>query len=158
MFHAKVLHQNLRQSSFCNPQISFWFSQCQSPIFVDCSPYTFNILRCSACCRPSRTWITFNRFSTIFETFVPHLYLRCIHCIIPESLLHHPNGFCRGRTKLYTKSDANSLLYLLSHFECHSHTVHMLTQWCLPPTLTSTLKSLFTHVNSSPLSLAARLH
>ncbi|KAF6094688.1 hypothetical protein HJG60_011798 [Phyllostomus discolor] len=35
----------------------------------------------------------------------------------------------------------------------------MLTQWCLPPPLTSTVKSsLFTHVHSSPLSLAARLH
>ena len=31
--------------------------------------------------------------------------------------------------------------------------------WCLPPSLTSTVKSsLFTHVHSSPLSLAARLH
>ena len=31
--------------------------------------------------------------------------------------------------------------------------------WCLPPPLTSTVKlSLFTHVHSSPLSLAARLH
>ena len=45
------------------------------------------------------------------------------------------------------------------HFECDSHTVHMLTQWCLPLTLTRTVKlSLSTHVHSSPLSLAARLH
>ena len=35
----------------------------------------------------------------------------------------------------------------------------MLTQWYLPPPLTDTVKSsLFTHVNSSPLSLAVRLH
>ena len=35
----------------------------------------------------------------------------------------------------------------------------MLTQWHVPPPLTSTVKlSLFTHVHSSPLSLAARLH
>ena len=35
----------------------------------------------------------------------------------------------------------------------------MLTQWHLLPPLTSTLKSsLFTHVHSGPLSLAARLH
>ena len=35
----------------------------------------------------------------------------------------------------------------------------MLTHGCLPPPLTSTVKlSLFTHVHSSPLSLAARLH
>ena len=33
------------------------------------------------------------------------------------------------------------------------------TQWCLPPPLTSTVKSsLFTHAHSSSLSLAARLH
>ena len=29
----------------------------------------------------------------------------------------------------------HSLLYLLSHFECDSHTVHMLTQWHLSPPL-----------------------
>ena len=35
----------------------------------------------------------------------------------------------------------------------------MLTQWHLSPLLTRTVKSsLFTHVHSSPLSLAARLH
>ena len=57
------------------------------------------------------------------------------------------------------KFDADSLLYSLSHFECDGHTVHMLSQWRLPPPLTSTVKSsLFTHVHSSPLSLAARLY
>ena len=41
----------------------------------------------------------------------------------------------------------------------NSHTVHMLTQQCLPPPLTSTVKpSLFTQAHSSPLSLAARSH
>ena len=30
--------------------------------------------------------------------------------------------------KLNTKSDADLLFYLLSHFECNGHTVHMLTQ------------------------------
>ena len=61
--------------------------------------------------------------------------------------------------KLNAKFDADVLLYLLSHFECDGHTVHMLTQLCLPPPLTSTVKlSLFTHAHSSPLSLAARLH
>ena len=46
---------------------------------------------------------------------------------------------------------------LLTHFECDGHTVHMLTQLCLPPPpLTSTVKSpLFMHTHSSPLS---RLH
>ena len=74
-------------------------------------------------------------------------------------LLNHLNSLHRGMFKLNAKFDADSLLYLFSHFECDSHTVHMLSQWCLPPPLTSTVESsLFTHVHSSPLSLAARLH
>ena len=63
-----------------------------------------------------------------------------------------------GMFRLNAKFDADLLLYLLSHFECNSYTVHMLTQWRLSPPLTSTVKSsLFTHAHSSPLSLAARL-
>ena len=55
------------------------------------------------------------------------------------------------------QSDTDSLLYLLSHLGFDSHTVHMLTQRRLPPPLTSTVKpSLFAHVHSSSLSLAAR--
>ena len=74
------------------------------------------------------------------------------------SLLNHLNGFCGGMFKLNAKFDADSLLYLLSHFECDSHAVHMLTQWRLPPPLTSTVKSsLFTHALSSPFFLTARL-
>ena len=134
-------------------------SHCQLLTFVDCSRYLFNILRCSACCRPSRMWITFKTFSATFEASVPHFYLCCTHCIIPESFLNHPNRFCGGMFKLNEKSDADSLLYLLSHFECNGHTVHTLTQQCLPPPLTSTVKSsLFTHAHSSPLSLAAKWH
>ena len=35
----------------------------------------------------------------------------------------------------------------------------MLIQWCLPPPVTTTVKSsLFTHAYSGPLLLAARLH
>ena len=130
-----------------------------SPVFVERSPYTFNILRCPACCRPSRTCITFSRFSTIFEAFVSHFYLHCTHCITSESLLSHLNSFRRGMPKLNAKCDADSLLYLLSHFECNSHTVHMLTRRFLPSPPTSTAKSsLFMHAHSSPCSLAARLH
>ena len=117
------------------------------------------MLRCSACCRPSRIWITSNRFSTIFVVFVPHFYSCCTHYIVPKSLLNHLNSVCGGMFKLNTKFDADSLLYLFSHFECGSHTVHMLTQCHLLPPLTSGVKSsLFMHVHSSPLSLAARLH
>ena len=54
---------------------------------------------------------------------------------------------------------ADSLFFSLSHFEWDGHTVHMLTQQCLPSPLTSTVKSsLFMHAHSSSLSLAARLH
>ena len=103
----------------------------------------------SVWCRLARTWITFNRFSTIFEAFVPHFYLCCTHCIIPESLLSHLNSFCGGMFKLNAKFDADLLLYSLSHFECGDHRVHMPTQERLPPPLTSTVKlSLFTHVHS----------
>ena len=46
---------------------------------------------------------------------------------IVDGLLSHPNSFCGGMFKLKAKWDAESLLYLLSHFECSGHTVHMLT-------------------------------
>ena len=75
------------------------------------------------------------------------------------SLLNHPNSFCRGMFKLNAKSDTDSLFCLLTDFECDGHTVHMLTQRCLLPLVTSIVKSsLFMHVHSSPLSLAARLY
>ena len=94
----------------------------------------------------------------LWKVFVPHFHLCCTHCIISESLLNHPNSFCRGMFKLNTKFDTNSLLCSLSNFKCNGHTVHMLTQRCLPPSLTSTVKSaLFMHTHSSPLSLAARM-
>ena len=47
----------------------------------------------------------------------------------------------------------------LRHFQCDSHTVHMLPQWRLLHPLTSTVKlSLFMHAGSSPSSLSARLY
>ena len=140
------------------PRVASGFSHCRLLICVDCSPHTIHILGCSYC-RPSRMWITFNRFSTIFEAFVPHFYLCCTHCIVPKSLLNHPNSFWGGIFKLNTKFNADSLLFSLSHFECNGHTVYVLTQQHLPPPLTSTVKSsLSMHVHSNPLSLAARLH
>ena len=75
------------------------------------------------------------------------------------SLLNHLTSLHRTMFKLNAKFDADSLLYLLSHFECDGHTVHMLPQQCLLPPLTSTVKlALFTHAHSNLLSLAARLH
>ena len=75
------------------------------------------------------------------------------------SLLSHLNSVHGGMFKLKTKYDADLLFYSLSHFECDGHTVHMLTQWCLPQPLSNTMKSsLFTDAHSSPFSLATRLH
>ena len=77
---------------------------------------------------------------------------------LSKSLLNHPNRFHSGMFKLNTKFDADSLPYLLSHFEWDHHTVYRFTQWHLLPPLTSAVKPLFTHAHSSPLSLAAGLH
>ena len=86
--------------------------------------------------------------------FLCHTFI-CAALIVPKSLLNHLNIFRGGMFKLNSKSDVESLLY----FELDGHTVHVLTQWCLPPPLTSTVKlSLFMHAHSSPLSLAARLY
>ena len=72
--------------------------------------------------------------------------------------MNHLNSFRGGMFKLNEKFDADLLLYSLSHFKCDTHTVHMLTQWRLPPPLTSTVKSsLFTHAHSGLLSLVARV-
>ena len=88
-----------------------------------------------------------------------HTFFLCwTHCMIIKSLLNHLTSFHRGMFKLNTKFDADSCLYLFSHFEWDGHTVHMLTQWHQMPPLTSTVKlSLFMHVHSSPRSLAATL-
>ena len=58
-----------------------------------------------------------------------------------HSLLNHLNSFCRRMFKINAKFDADSLLYSFSHFGLDGRTVHMLTQWRLPPPLTSTAKS-----------------
>ena len=72
-----------------------------------------------------------------------------------ESLQYFP----QRNVKLNAKFCVDLLLYSLSYFEWNGHTVHMLTQWHLPPPLISTVKSsLFMHVHSSPLYLAAWLH
>ena len=73
------------------------------------------------------------------------------------SLLNHTDSFCGGMFKPNTKFDACLWLCLFSHFECNNHTVHMITQQHLPPSLSDTVKSsLFTHAHSSPLSMADR--
>ena len=155
-FHAKILLQNLGHSSSGTPRSA------PSSHAVSHQPLlTATIHTQHARCLPvaglaergSLSW-----FSAVSEAFA-HLYLCCTHCITPKSRLHHLNSFRGGMFKLNTKLDIDSLLYSPSHFECDGHTVHTLTQQHLPPPLTSAVKlSLFTHVHSSPLSLAARLH
>ena len=133
-------------------------AHCQSLVVVDCSPYMFIILRCSYCSPPEYRALSTGSWLSWKHLF--HFHLHCIPCIALEILLNHLNSFCGIIIcTLNTKFNADSLLYLLSHFECHNHTVHMLTQWHLLPPPTSTVKaSLFTHALFSPHSLAARLH
>ena len=106
------------------------------------------------------------RFGTLPKNSAQDVIHEQAHCCdeaanhqlpIAIDLLNHPNSSHRGIFKLNAKSDADLLLYL--HFECDSHTVHMLTQGGLLPPLTNTVKSsLFIHACSNPLSLAATLH
>ena len=100
---------------------------------------------------------------SLHETWCMSSVLWWWSCQLPVaqscSLLNHLKSFLRGMFKLNAKFAAYSLLYLLSHFECYGNTVPVSIQRHLPSPLTSTVKSsLFTHVYSSPLSLAARLH
>ena len=93
---------------------------------------------------------TFSGHTLYFYSPIVYLYV----CVKGICEVTHGEMF-----KLTAKYDAHSLFYSFSHFECDGDTVHMLTQLCLPPPLTSTVKwSLFTYVHSSPLSLASRLH
>ena len=105
----------------------------QSPVFADCSPYVFNIL------------CLLRAFQSVdhFQQILNHLWsiratlLFVLHSLhFPESHLNHQSSFWGGMFQLNEKFDADSLLYSLSHFECNSHTVHMLTQWHLWPPLT----------------------
>ena len=50
-----------------------------------------------------------------------HTFICAALIAVPKSLLNHPNSFREVMFKLNAKFDANSLLYLLSHFECHGH-------------------------------------
>ena len=116
-------------------------------------------------CRGDESLRWFNLFPKNAVRDMMHEWARCrdeaasysLHP--PESLLNHQSSFHGRMFKLTTNFDADSLLYSLHYCERDSHTVHTLTQWRLPPPLTSTVKSsLFTHAHYSPLSLAARLY
>ena len=109
----------------------------------------FNILRCFACCRPSRTWVAFNRLSAIFEALIasfPKAFW-----IIGIASVEECSSFMQNLVQICCST--------CSVVECDSLTGHVLTQWRLLPLLTSTVKSsLSAHAHFSPLSLTARLH
>ena len=105
-------------------------------------------------------WCFTNKFCLRCDAWAGILWWSCQSPVAHGcGLLNHQSTFRRRMFKLNAKFDVDSLLYSLGCFECDGHTVHMLTQQCPPPPLTGTVKpSLLTHVHSSPLSLAARLH
>ena len=162
LFRVKVWNQIENRinvlASQCNSYVAIVFGTSRSASSSHTvSHQSLLIAACaqsSAFCKSSRTWITFNRFSVIFEAFVPQFYLCCTHCVVPESPLNHPNSFCGGMFKINAKFDADSLLYSLSHFECDSHRTYMLTQQHLPPPLKSTCSCM--HIQSTFLD--ARLY
>ena len=74
------------------------------------------------------------------------------------SLLNHLNSLHRGMLKFNAVFDAYSLFYSQLFWMWWPHATHAHSVASTAP-LTSTVKSsLFTHVHSSPLCLAARLH
>ena len=74
----------------------------------------FNILRGSACCRPSRTWISFNRFSTIFEAF-------CHNFICAALIVLSLKAF--WITCTVSVEECSSLTQNLMKIRCSTHSV-----------------------------------
>ena len=91
-----------------------------------------------------------------------------VHCYDEAANHQLPIAAAFWMISIVFAEECPNLMQNLMQIHCSTHSVilnamatpgHMLTQQYLPPPLTSTLKSsLFTHVHSSPLSLAARLH
>ena len=80
------------------------------------------------------------------------------HQLPIAAVFESPKWFSQRNVQAYCKIWCR-IGALLNPFECGRHTVHMLTQGHLLPSLTSTVKSsLFIDAHSSPLSSAARLH
>jgi len=99
----------------------------------------FNIFGYSACWRPSRMRIAFNRFPPTFEALLPPFYLGFTHLIIPESLLNRSNNFRGWTSKCAAKLDADSLITHSVIVKCDGHTALKLSQgrltaeWLAPP-------------------------
>ena len=131
-----------------------WFKFWEKPEVAECQIWAVGELSHQS------DWCFAKKLCTRWDTWADKFWWWNCQSPVAHScnLLNHPNSFCGEMFKLNAKFDAYSLLYSLSHFECDDHTVHTLTQWHLLSSLTSTVKSSFTHVHSSPLFLAARLH
>ena len=107
-------------------------------------------------------WCFSKKLCKIWDAWVGRLWWSCQSPVaLSYGLLNHLNDLWRNvqNLRFFIMKNADSLLYSLSHFECNGHKVHIISQWCLPPPLISTVKlSLFMHEHSSPLFLAASLH
>ena len=88
-------------------------------------------------------WCFIKKFCTRHDSWAGVLLWWSCQSPVAHScgLLSHPKSFPGGMFKLNTKFDAVLLLYVFSCFECDGHSVYVLTQWCPPPPLTSTVKS-----------------
>ena len=74
-------------------------------------------------------------------------------------LLNNPNCFHRGMFKVNTKFECRFIALLAQSFWIGwSHSTHSHSTVSTAPLTTTVKSSLFTHVHSSPLALAARLH
>lgn len=118
--------------------------------FLKCKHISYQVRTMFWLLQFPRTWITFNRFSTIFETFVPNLYLLCTHCIVSESLRRG----CSSSTQNLMQISCTTCPVIWIQWP-HSTHAHLMAS---SSPLTNTVRSsLFTHAHFSPLSLAARL-
>ena len=100
-----------------------------------------HVQHCQVFCllQPSRAWVTFKRFSTTFEAFVPHFYLCCTHRIIHKSLLNHLNSFTEECSSLtwnlkQTRCSAPSVILNVMAKQCicslnGAYHPHWLVQW-----------------------------
>ena len=114
MFHVKILHQNLRHSSFWVPR----------------SASSSHTISCWSLLISAYTHSTFLGVLLVaglpildhFQQILDHLWSICatlsfvlLSSHIPESLLNHPNSLCGGMFKLKAIFNAVSLLYSPIH-------------------------------------------
>ena len=96
------------------------------------SPHTFNIIRCSTCCKPSRTWITFNKISTVFGAFVLYFYLCCTHCTIWIVSEKECSSLTQNMMQVHCFTHSVILNVMATQYTCSLNSVycpHWLVQW-----------------------------